>query len=169
MPRKLRPAATCARKTSLDDAGIPSEIGEADDGAAAAHALAIQAGLGHGGDALDELGLAHDALRRIAFAVHRAALDEHRVHHVVTGAADVLHEIVGEIAQLLAGIGAQFGARPPIPQVVVRIDDRLRRIERFFGRALEPSLQALTGDVPRHLRHRHASYPPDRQTIIRAL
>ena len=90
----------------------------------------------HGGDAVDELGLAdRPHLRRAARAVHGHALDEHRGHHVVA-AAGVRQQLVDEVAA--AGM---------VPEVVVRVADGPLGLEDLFhtpasisGRDCTPSL-----------------------------
>ena len=95
---------------------------------------AVGAARAHGRDAVDELGLA-DRLHLLgpACAMHRA-----RLH--VDGRQDVVAGVgVGEeIVEQIAPVG-------PIPQMVVRVDDRQLRLEDRLAPALEPVLAAPEG------------------------
>ena len=134
------------------------QIGEPDDGSAAAHACAVEPRSRHRRDALHELRLANRRLRAALLPVHGTALDEHRVDDVVPRAADVLHQVVGEIAQLHPGFRRHLRAGPAVPEVVVRIDDRLLRVDRVFRRTGEPTLQVLPGYVSRQFGHRMSQH-----------
>jgi hypothetical protein len=104
------------------DPAAQSQIGVADDPGADPR-LAVESARTHGGDAVDELGFAdRPHLYRAGAAVHRAGLHEHRRDDVVTA----------------AGVGQQFieevtPARP-VPQMVVRIDDRQVGLDWRTGR-----------------------------------
>ena len=128
MPDAAEPAARGDRAAGRGDVRLQHrahrlaqpEVGEADDAGADAH-LAVDAAGAHGGDAVDELGLAHRLHRlRPRRAVHRPRLHEHGGAHVVAG-ADVGQHVVEQVAP--AG---------PVPQVVVRVDDELARIQRLL-------------------------------------
>jgi hypothetical protein len=79
-------------------------------------------------DRSHELGLT-EALKvlRSALAVARAALDEHRLLDAMPGAG-VGPEILEQIAAPLR----------PVPQVMMRIDDRPLRLDHLFHHLLEP-------------------------------
>src|SRR5690606_35127565 len=91
---------------------------------------AIAAALAHRGDAGDELDLAdRPHLFRPVGAVHRVALLEHAGVEVVAGAR------VGEI------LVEQIAVAAPVPEEVVRVDDRQLRLDRRLRRL--PRLQSL--------------------------
>ena len=90
---------------------------------------AVAAAGAHRRDAVDELGLAHRLVGlRPAGAVHRPALHE-------DGRDDVV---------ALAGIGQQVvqqvAPARPVPEVVVRVDDRQAGVERLLGDLRQPVL-----------------------------
>ena len=107
------------------------EIGVADDrfGDTARAVIARRA---HGGDAVDELDLAHRRhLGGAVLAVHRLAFEEDGGDDVVS-AADIGEQFGQEVA----------AAMRRVPEVMVRIDDRQRRLQRRLGRPLrQPRLQ----------------------------
>ena len=119
------------------------EIGEADDARGDAR-RAVLAALAHRRDARDELGLAHRPhLDRAARAVHRVALQEHGRDDVVAGA-----EIGEQLVQQVAVVG-------PLPQMMMRVDDRQLGLEDRLGRRLgEPRL--VRGTDPSVARRRSA-------------
>ena len=83
----------------------------------------------HRRDALHELGFAnHFELVRPVGTVHRRALDEHRLSHIVR--PGVGHELIEQVP-----------VARPIPQVVVRIDDRKPRLERGLVGQRQPVLR----------------------------
>jgi hypothetical protein len=97
------------------------EVGGADDTRRHPR-LAVPAARAHRRDALHELRLAdHLELFRSVGPVHRRALDEHRLAHIVR--PGVSYEILEEVP-----------VARPIPQVVVRVDDWKRWLEgRLVG------------------------------------
>ena len=96
------------------------------DDAGAGPQLAVAAARGHGGDAVDEFRLAERGVGGIAVRpVHRPALKIDRGEDVVAG-VEVAQQLVEEIALL------------PVPQVMVRIDDRPLRLDRLLDMAREP-------------------------------
>ena len=101
----------------------------------------------HGGDAIDELGLAHGPEGRLGAApVHGAALHVDRRHDLVP-AGHVRQQFVEEVAGREADHGLEGmgwrrqvgtpGARP-VPEVVVGIDDRQVRLEDRLWRRQYP-------------------------------
>ena len=107
------------------------QVGVADDRLGDA-ARAVIARRAHGGDAVDELDLAHRRhLGRAVLAVHRLAFEEHGGDDVVA-AADVGQQLGQEVAAALRRV----------PEMMVRIDDRQFRLQRRLGRPLrQPRLQ----------------------------
>src|SRR5207302_5723753 len=98
------------------------QVGGADDPGRDAR-LAVEARCAHGGDAVDELGLAHAAIRLGAVRLeHRAALDEHGRDHVVP-ARKVVDDLIEQITLLLTLVAL-------VPQVMMRIADRRLGLER---------------------------------------
>ncbi len=111
----------------LDGGAQALKIGVTDD-AGARPQLAVAAAGRHGGDAVDEFRLADRSVGGIAVRpVHRRALEIDRGKNVVAG-VDVLQQLVEEIARL------------PVPQVMVRIDDRPLRFDRFLDHGRKPAL-----------------------------
>ncbi len=111
-----------------DHARAEAQVGVPDDPPADAR-RAVATGRAHRGDTVDELGLADRAhLLRPAGAVEGAALYEHGGGDAVPGA-----EIGQQIGKHVAPVG-------PIPQMVVRIDDRQRRVERRLLPSGQPVL-----------------------------
>ncbi len=93
--------------------------------------LAIAAAGAHRGDAVGELDFAHRAERfRSAGAIHRAAVDIDGGDDVVAG-GDVAGHVLDHVAQAAA-----------VPEMVMRVDDRARRIDDVFGVAAQASLRA---------------------------
>ena len=115
------------RKHRLDTAS-ERQIRVADN--AGAHlGLAVDAAGAHGGDAVDELGLAYGAqLFGAGCSNHGPGLHEHRRDDVVTGAG-ICQQLIEQIAP--AG---------PVPQVVVRINDRQLGLEDRLLASVEPIL-----------------------------
>jgi hypothetical protein len=110
------------------DPGAEREIGMSDNRGAGPD-LAIAAARAHGGNAVDELGLANRPhLRRPARAQHRARLHINGRDDIVP-AAGVGQELVEQIAP-----------SGPIPQMVMRIDNRQLRLEDRLLVAIEPIL-----------------------------
>ena len=110
------------------DPAAQRQVGMADD-AGAMPGLAVDAAGAHGGDAVDELGLADRLqLLRPCGAVHRAGLHIDRRDDVVA-AVGVGQQLVEQVAP--AG---------PVPQMVVRIDDRQVGLEDRLLAAVEPLL-----------------------------
>ena len=127
------------------------EIGEADDARGDAR-RPVETAVAHRRDAGDELGLAHRPhLEGAGRAVHRAAFHEHGGDHVVTR-AEIGQELVQQVPMI-----------PPIPQVMVGVDDRQLGVENRLGRLLrQPRLDrrtdpSITGRlvVLAHRGHRH--------------
>ena len=103
-----------------------AQIDMADD-AGADFGGAVAAGCAHRGDAVDEFGFADRPEGfGAAGAVHRAALHEHGRNDVVAavGVGEQVVEHVGPVR--------------PLPQMVVRIDDRQGGVEDLFHAAGEP-------------------------------
>ncbi len=123
------------------DIGAEQKIGEADDaGADARRPVAVARR--HRRDAVDELGLADGREFRVAVgAIHRVALQEHRGADIMAAAVDVALDLVEQIARAAA-----------IPQMMMRIDDRHRRIDRFLLVQRQPILVDLEKYLLLHLR-----------------
>src|SRR5262249_61456085 len=82
-----------------------------------------------GGDAIEDLGLAdRPHLRGAALAMHRAGLHKHGRHDIVT-AGGIHQQIIKQIAPLW-----------PIPQMVVRINDRQVGLGDWLPVSIKPSL-----------------------------
>ena len=100
------------------------EVGMADDRLGDA-ARSVSAGGAHRRDAVDEFDFAYRChLTRAVLAVHRLAFQEHGRNDVVA-ATDILQQLRQEIA----------AAMRCIPEMMVRIDDRQRRLQRRLTRA----------------------------------
>ena len=131
------------------DAGAQTQFGETDDAGADAR-RAIAAARAHGGDAVDEFGLAHRREVWIAVgAIHGAALDEYRAADGVTR-TDVGQIVFEQIA------------RAAIPEMMVRIDDRQVGFEDVLAPLREPFLvDAEQGPLARGRRlcPRHETAP----------
>lgn len=110
--------------------GAQAEVGMADD-AGADLRRSVDAAGAHRGDAVDELGLADGAhLLRPVGPVHGAGLQVHRGDDVVAA------------VQVFEQLGQQIAPARPLPQVVMRVDDRERRIKDL----LLPPVQPLLAD-----------------------
>jgi hypothetical protein len=107
----------------------------------------IDAARGHGGHAIDEFGLSH-RLHRIGpvGTVKRAALDIDGADYIMP-AARIFQQFVEQVARRLAQDrlervrhfgGQERQARAPVPQMMVRIDDRQIRFE-YRLRSYPPS------------------------------
>ena len=109
--------------------GCPErQVDQADDARGDARG-AVGAARRHGGDAVDELGLAQRAQRgRTVRAVAGRALDEDRALDFVAAAG---------VAQQ---VGEQVAMGREIPQVMVRVDDCQIRLEDRFRRLGQPVL-----------------------------
>ena len=122
-----------------------AQVSEADDAGADPH-IAVDTARAHRRDAVGELRLA-DRLHRFrpVGAVHGAGLHEDGGADVVAG-ADIGEDFVQQITP----------ARP-VPEVMMRIDDALRGIERFLRGRGQPI--RADGDVVlwRRLAHRPAT------------
>ena len=129
------------------------EVRVTDNGPAEAHAFAVEPRRRHCRSPLDELRLADGCERSPAFAVHGSALDEDRVDNVVAGTTDILDQVVGQVSKLLAGVARKLRAGTAVPEMVVRIDDRLLGVDRPFRRACQPALEVLAGDVSGQFGH----------------
>ena len=102
------------------------EVGVAHDSRGHLRGAVLPAGA-LGGDALDELDLAHRAqLLRSPGAVHGVALDEHRLGDVVAS-----RQVLGELVQ-------QETVARPVPEVVVRVADGQTGFQRLFHRQGQP-------------------------------
>ena len=103
-----------------------AQFGVTDD-AVAGFGLAVLARRAHGCDAIHELDLAH-RLHRLGpvLAKHRAALDEHGAHDIMALVA------IGQ------QVGQQIAVGRPLPQMMVRIDDRQIGLERRLFRLGHP-------------------------------
>ena len=130
-------------------------------------ALAVAAARAHRRDALHELGFADDLeLVWPVGAVHRRALDEHRLPHIVR--PGVRHQLIEQVP-----------VARPIPQVVVRIDDRQPRLQRRLVGQRQPVLRLRRLVVPTRISvrrlparpqrrdHRAPTSPHDRKTSAR--
>ena len=128
MPFKRGPAAAmCARSTS--SARVPIVRSTRPTIPAAAPRRAVAAARRHGGDAVDELGLAQGAqLRRTVGAVAGRALDEHGQLDLVAAAG------VGE------QVGEEVAVRGEIPEVVMGVDDGEVGLQRLLLRQAQPVL-----------------------------
>ncbi len=131
------------------------QVGKADD-AGGDPGLAVAAAGAHRREPGDEFGLADRAqFGRAVGAVHRAAFEKHGRFDVVTG-IDVGEQLFEQIA--MAGT---FGR--PIPEMMVRVDDRQIGVEDRLRRLRgEPSLvRPLDAPPPlgRLWRCRHAVPP----------
>ena len=121
-------AGTDVRLQDRLDPAAQSQIGVADDPGADPR-LAVDSARTHGGDAVSELGFAdRPHLDRAAPTVHRPGLHEHRRDDVVT-AAGVGQELIEEVTP----------ARP-VPQMVVRINDRQVGVEDGLEAPIKPRL-----------------------------
>ena len=101
--------------------GAEQKIGKTDYAGANPH-RPVDAARAHRGNAVNELSLAKRRKFRIAIgAVHGIALQVHRGADVMTACVDVLLDLVQQIA------------RAAVPQMMVRIDDRHRRIDRILA------------------------------------
>ena len=119
--------ADMGRKHRLD-AAAKRQIGVADN-TGADLGLAVDAAGAHGGDAVDELGLADRAhLFGAGGANHRAGLHKHRRDDVVTAVG-----IGQQLVEQIAPAGA-------VPEMMVRIDDRQLGLEDRFLAPVEPIL-----------------------------
>src|ERR1700704_6952653 len=102
--------------------GVPDNAGADSD-------LAVDSARTHGRDTVDELSLAHGPhLHGAGLAVHRAGLNEHGCDDVVAAVG------VGE--QLIK----QVTPTGPVPQMVVRIDDRQIGLEDRLLAPIKPNL-----------------------------
>ena len=82
---------------------------------------AITTACGLGGDAIGKLHFAHRAHGfRPAGAIHRTAIDIHGRNDVVARS-----DVIGDFVQ-------HVGLSDQVPEVVVRVDNRARRIEDVF-------------------------------------
>src|SRR5262249_17552969 len=89
----------------------------------AAERRAVLAAREHGGNAVEEFGLADATQRgRPVRAVHVAALDYHGGSDVVTAGGKILQKMREQVA-----------GPDPIPDMVVRVDDRPAGLDRLFG------------------------------------
>ena len=126
MPRNRPPPARICASSTSPRAAAEAKIDVTDD-AGADFRVAVAAGRAHRGDAVDELGFADRAeFLGPAGAMHRAALHEH-------GADDVM-AAVGVRQQIIEHVAPAW----PFPQMMVRIDDRQRRLQDRFGPPREP-------------------------------
>ncbi len=116
------------RAQRLLGASADRQIDEADD--ARRHPRgAIAAARRHGGDAVDELGLAQGAQLRCAVgAIAGRALDEHGRLDLVAAAG------VGE------QVGKEVAVRGEIPEVVMRVDDGEIGLQHLLLRQAQPVL-----------------------------
>ncbi len=123
-----------------------AEVDMADDAGAGAH-LAIDAARRHRGDAVDELGLA-DRPQRVGpvGAVHRAAFHVDGADHLVA-AVEIGQQLVEQIARDVADDvhEAVLGRRQvlqdrrrPVPQMMMRVDDRQVGLEDGLGHVISP-------------------------------
>jgi hypothetical protein len=104
------------------------QVDEADDAGGNPRCTIGAAGR-HGGDAVDELGLAQRLeLGRAVGAIAGCALDEDRALDPVTAAR------VGE------QVGKQIAMRREVPQMVVRIDDGEVRLQDLLAHGRQPIL-----------------------------
>jgi hypothetical protein len=117
----------------------PLEIGVPDNAGTGAQ-RPIAPARRHGGDAVDELGLADRGIGLIVLGpVHRSTLKIDRRENRVAG-AEVLQQVVEEIALL------------PVPQMMMRIDDRPFRLDRLLDQSRKPSLvHRIVDGGPRRL------------------
>jgi hypothetical protein len=120
-PARIRAASTGSTRLPSVRSAWPTIAG-ADFG------LAVDTARAHGGDAVNELGLAYGAhILRVGGANHRAGLHEHRRDDVVT-AVGIGQQLVEQIAPAWA-----------VPEMMMRIDDRKVRLEDRF---IAPSSQS---------------------------
>ena len=125
MPLKRPPPACDVRLQHGVDRLAQAEVAIADDAGTGAQPERFGA-RGHGGDVF---GLAHrpQFLRPVG-AIGEAALDEHGGPHVVAR------------RQIGAQLIEQVAAGRTLPQMMVRIDDRQRRIDDVLAQLREPRL-----------------------------
>src|SRR5260221_4576470 len=129
-------------------AAADAEIDIADDALAGVR-LAVFARFAHRRDAGDELGLAERAqFRRPLGAVHLAAFEKHRRADVVA-AVQILEQIVKQVAVAW-----------PVPEMMVRVDDRPLRLQRRLLRGSEPVLADRQVTSGRGLRRLHRCVLP---------
>jgi hypothetical protein len=129
--------------------GAGHEVRKADGRAAAASPLAEEIRFGGGRNALDELDFTTGGERAGPLSVHRETLDEDCVDDVMPRANDVVDQLVAEITtvrrcRLVVVVGAA-----PIPEMVMRVDDRLLGIEWRFGALGLPFVEGVAVDVGR--------------------
>ena len=135
-----------------------SQIDVADDAGAGAHGP-VESARAHGGDAVDEFRLA-DAAQIVGpvGAVHGTAfhidgaddvvpaskIAQKLVEQVTRHAADDVHEAMRGRRQVLQDV------RRPVPQMMMRIDDRQIRFEDVFGHAFFLRLRPVPHPLFRH-------------------
>lgn len=147
------------------DAIAQGQIGIADDPGGDA-GLAVAAARAHGGEVVDELGLAdRPHFLRPVGAVHRTAFEKHRRDDVVPG-VDIGEELAEQIAVARALCRT-------IPEMMVGIDDREIAIEDRFLRLLrQPDFIRCLNASPvlrRRIGCRHASPPSRRRRRMRGM
>ena len=122
-------AIACRPQVRLEDSvdlGAKKKIGEPYDARAEAGG-AVDAACAHGRNAVDEFGFADRREFRIAAgAIHRIALQEHGGANVVAAGIDIAFEFVKQVA------------RPAIPEMMMRVDDRHRRFHCILAVQGEP-------------------------------